>query len=64
MEQCLLKLPRRLVGKVYEIQEKYYVNKEKLDLFDIIIVKAEEAVKAGLITEVFEGRTRKIWSFV
>ena len=53
MEQCLLKLPHRLVGKVYEIQEKYYVNKKKLDLFDIIIVKAEKAVKAGLITADF-----------
>ncbi len=41
--------PRRPVGKVYEIYEKYYVNKEPSDLFDITIVKASEAVKAGLI---------------
>ncbi len=45
--------PRRPVGKVYEIYEKYYVNKEHSDLFDITIVKAEEAVKAGLITADF-----------
>ncbi len=45
--------PRRPVGKVYEIYEKYYVNKEHTDLFDITIVKAEEAVKAGLITADF-----------
>jgi hypothetical protein len=32
--------PRRPVGKVYEIYEKYYVNKEHSDLFDIAIVKA------------------------
>lgn len=44
---------RRPVGKVYEIYEKYYVNKEKSDLFDITIVKASEAVKAGLITSEF-----------
>ena len=45
--------PRRPVGRVYEIYEKYYVNKEHSDLFDITIVKAEEAVKAGLITADF-----------
>jgi hypothetical protein len=45
--------PRRPVGKVYEIYEKYYLNKEKSDLFDITIVKASEAVKAGLITSEF-----------
>ena len=37
--------PRRPVGKVYEIYEKYYVNKEPSDLFDITIVKASEAVR-------------------
>lgn len=45
--------PRRPVGKVYEIYEKYFVNKEHSDLFDITIVKADEAVKAGLITADF-----------
>jgi hypothetical protein len=45
--------PMRPVGKVYEIYEKYYVNKEPSDLFDITIVKASEAVKAGLITADF-----------
>lgn len=45
--------PRRPVGKVYEIYEKYYLNKEKSDLFDITIVKVSEAVKAGLITSDF-----------
>jgi hypothetical protein len=45
--------PRRPVGKVYEIYEKYYVNKEHSDLFEITIVKAQEAVKAGLITADF-----------
>ena len=45
--------PRRPVGKVYEIYEKYYVNKETSNLFTIYIVKAQEAVKAGLITSEF-----------
>lgn len=45
--------PRRPVGKVYEIYEKYYVNEEPSNLFDITIVKASEAVKAGLITADF-----------
>jgi hypothetical protein len=45
--------PRRPVGRVYEIYKKYYVNKESSDLFDITIVKATEAVKAGLITADF-----------
>ena len=45
--------PRRPVGKVYELYEKYFVNKEHSDLFDITIVKADEAVKAGLITADF-----------
>jgi hypothetical protein len=45
--------PRRPVGIVYKIYEKYYVNREPSDSFDITIVKASEVVKAGLITPDF-----------
>ena len=45
--------PRRPVGKVYEIYEKYYINKEHSDLFDITIVTAQDAVNTGLITSEF-----------
>ena len=45
--------PRRPVGKVYEIYEKYYINEEHSDLFDIPIVKVRDAVDAGLITADF-----------
>ena len=46
--------PRRPLGKVYEIYEKYYVNKEHSDLFDNTIVKLKKPVNASLISLDFQ----------
>jgi hypothetical protein len=40
---------RRPKGKVYEIYEQYYLNKEKTDQFEIFIVKASDAVGKDLL---------------
>lgn len=46
--------PRRPVDKVFEIYEKYYINKKNSEgLFHITIVKADDVVNAGLITADF-----------
>ncbi len=53
--------PRRPKGKVYELYEKYYLDKKPTDQIKFFIVKAMDAVKAGLITEKFlEGEKENL----